>query len=260
MLLRHELRQGRRALGIWAGCIGLLIVTCVLLYPDIKGEMDGMSSMFAAMGSFSAAFGLDRLSFGTLIGFYAVECGNILGLGGTFFAALAGINALSSEERGHTAEFLLTHPISRRFVVLEKLTAVLLQLLLLNIAVFALSAASVALIGEAIPWRELGMLHLAYLLVQAEVACVCFALSSCLRTGGAGPGLGLAIGLYFLNLIANLTESARFLRYITPFAYADGASIITNGTLEAELLLLGLLYAAAAVAFAFVHYERKDIH
>ena len=144
--------------------------------------------------------------------------------------------------------------------MLEKLTAVLLQLLLLNIAVFALSAASVALIGEAIPWRELGMLHLAYLLVRAEVACVCFALSSCLRTGGAGPGLGLAIGLYFLNLIANLTESARFLRYITPFAYADGASIITNGTLEAELLLPALLYAAAAVAFAFVHYERKDIH
>ena len=127
ILMRHELRQGRRALAVWTGCIGLLIAACVLLYPDIKGEMEGMSRLFATMGAFSAAFGMDRLDFGTLTGFYAVECGNILGLGGAFFAALTGISALSGEERGHTAEFLLTHPISRSRAVLEKLLSVLVS-------------------------------------------------------------------------------------------------------------------------------------
>ena len=38
-------------------------------------------------------------------------------------------------------------------------------------------------------------------------------------------GLGAAILMYFINLIANLSKSAEFLRYITPFAYADGADI-----------------------------------
>ncbi|MER2128192.1 ABC transporter permease subunit [Solibacillus sp.] len=38
----------------------------------------------------------------------------MLGLGGGFFAALLGISALADEEKNRTAEFLLTHPISRR--------------------------------------------------------------------------------------------------------------------------------------------------
>lgn len=259
-LLRHELLQGRKALAVWTACIGMLIAVCILLYPDIKGEMEGMSRMFAAMGAFSAAFGMDRLNFGTLTGFYAVECGNILGLGGAFFAALTGISALAGEERNHTAEFLLTHPVSRSRVVLEKLLSVLLQVVALNLAVFALSAASVAFIGEAVPWRELSLLHLAHMLLQLETACVCFGMSSFLLTGGAGLGLGLAVGLYFLNLIANLTESARFLRYITPFAYADGAELLTRGALDMALVLPGVAYAAAAMALAFRHYGRKDIH
>lgn len=75
--------------------------------------MEGVSEMFASMGSFTAAFGMDRISFGTLIGFYAVECGNILGIGGAFFAAMIAINALAKEEKERTAEFLLTQPVSR---------------------------------------------------------------------------------------------------------------------------------------------------
>ena len=259
-LLRHELRQGRKTLAVWTACIGMLIAVCVLLYPDIKGEMEGVSRMFATMGAFSAAFGMDRLNFGTLTGFYAVECGNILGLGGAFFAALTGISALAGEERNHTAEFLLTHPVSRSRVVVEKLLSVLLQVVTLNLTVFALSAASVALIGETVPWRELLLLHLAHMLLQLETACVCFGLSSFLRTGGAGMRLGLAVGLYFLNLIANLTESARFLRCITPFAYADGAELLTRGALDMSLVLPGVAYAAVFVALAFRHYSRKDIH
>ena len=61
-----------------------------------------------------------------------MECYEILGLGGGLFAALTAIAALSKEEREHTAEFLLTHPVSRTRVVTEKLLAVILQVVLLN--------------------------------------------------------------------------------------------------------------------------------
>lgn len=64
----------------------------------MKGEMDTVGEMFASMGSFTAAFGMDRLNFGTLIGFYSIECGNILGLGDTLFASLIGVSVLSKEE------------------------------------------------------------------------------------------------------------------------------------------------------------------
>ena len=160
-LVKHELKQGKISFLIWTASIGFLLVICIFLFPEIKGQMSGVSDMFASMGSFTAAFGMDRLNFGTLIGFYAVECGNILGLGGAFYAALCAIGILSKEEKDGTAEFLLTHPVSRCRIITEKLIAVLFQITAMNLIIYALSVGSIAAIGENIPWKEINLLHLA---------------------------------------------------------------------------------------------------
>ena len=77
-LVKHELRRGKTSFLIWTASIGFLLVICIFLFPEMKGQMDNVNDMFASMGSFTAAFGMDRLNFGTLAGFYAVECGNVL--------------------------------------------------------------------------------------------------------------------------------------------------------------------------------------
>lgn len=259
-MVKHEIKQGMRSLAIWTAAIAFLLAVCVFMFPEMKGEMEGVGDMFSSMGSFTEAFGMDRVNFGTLIGFYAVECGNILGLGGAFFAALSAVSILAKEEKEHTAEFLFTHPVRRSRIVTEKLCAVLLQIMLLNLIVFGVSIASVAAIGEEIPWKEIVLLHLAYFLLQIEIAGICFGISAFLKRGSLGAGLGIAAVLYFLNLIANISETAEFLKYITPFGYAEGADIVTNGRLEEGLVLLGMLYGIIGIAAAFSWYCRKDIH
>ncbi len=258
-LIKHELKQGRTALVIWTASIAFLMVICILMFPEMKGEMDGVSDMFASMGSFTEAFGMDRINFGTLLGFYAVECGNILGLGGAFFASLIAITVLAKEEKERTAEFLLTHPVSRVRIVTEKLTAVLIQIVLINAVIWALSAASIAIIGEEIPWKELNLMHLSYFLLQIELAGICFGLSAFLRRGGLGIGLGLATVMYFLNIVANISDSAEFLKYITPFGYTEGADIVANGSLDTAMVLLGMAYTAIGIAAAYWKYCKKDI-
>ncbi len=258
-LTKHELKQGRTALVIWTASIAFLMVICILMFPEMKGEMDGVSDMFASMGSFTEAFGMDRINFGTLLGFYAVECGNILGLGGAFFASLIAITVLAKEEKERTAEFLLTHPVSRVRIVTEKLTAVLIQIVLMNAVIWALSAASIAIIGEEIPWKELNLMHLSYFLLQIELAGICFGLSAFLRRGGLGIGLGLATVMYFLNIVANISDSAEFLKYITPFGYTEGADIVANGSLDTAMVLLGMAYTAIGIAAAYWKYCKKDI-
>ena len=174
ILIKHELKQGWKSLVVWTVSIVFFIIVCVFLYPEMKGEMEDMNEIFSSMGAFSAAFGMDRLNFGTLIGFYSTECGNILGLGGAFFASLIAVSSLAKEEKEHTAEFLFAHPVSRKKVLTEKLASVIIQLLLLNVTVFLLSIGSIALIGEEILWKEICLLHLAYFLIQIELAGVCF--------------------------------------------------------------------------------------
>ena len=259
-LVKHELKQGKISFLIWIVSIGFLLAICVFLFPEMKGQMDGISETFASMGSFTAAFGMDRLNFGTLIGFYAIECGNVLGLGGAFYASLCAVNILSKEEKDKTAEFLLSHPISRTRIITEKLIAVLIQITALNLIIYALSVGSMTMIGEEIPWKEVNLLHLAYYLLQVELAGICFGVSAFLRKGSAGVGLGIAAMMYFLNLIANIAEVAEFLKYITPFGYCEGADIVTTGSLDGTMVAIGMAMGIAGIAVAYLRYSLKDIH
>ncbi len=258
-ILRHELRQNRTSFWIWTVVISFMIGVCVFIYPEMKGEMESISDVFADMGSFSAAFGMDQINFGTLLGYYAIECGNVLGLGGAFFAAICGAGILAKEEKEHTAEFLMTHPVSRRKVITQKLISVMLQIVVLNVIVFAVVVAGMAAIGENIPWKEMFLLHVAYLLLQIELAGICFGISAFLRQGSVGVGLGVAVTMYFLNLISNITESAEFLKYITPFKYANGTEIVTEVTLDGKLIALGMVYALVGIVAAYIQYTKKDL-
>ena len=258
-IVRHELRQSKISFLIWTASIGFLLAVCIFLYPEMKEEMDSVSDIFSSMGSFTAAFGMDRLNFGTLVGYYTIECGNVLGLGGAFYAALCAAGMLSKEEKDRTAEFLLTHPVSRMRIITEKLAAVLLLITAVNLIIYAISTGSMMAIGEDIPWTEICLLHLAYYILQIELACICFGISAFMRKGSAGIGLGIAAVMYFLNLIANISESAEFLKYITPFGYCDGADIAANGSLDGALVAIGMGISVIGVISAYIKYARKDI-
>ena len=258
-IVRHELRLGRKAFIIWSGAVGFLLIVCIFLFPEMKGEMDSISTTFSDMGSFTAAFGMDKLNFGTLVGYYAIECGNVLGLGGAFFASLCAASILCREEKERTAEFLLTHPVSRVRIITEKLIAVMLQVVAMNLIVFVLSIASMAAVGESIPWKEVTLLHLAFLIMQIELSGICFGISAFMHKGSIGVGLGVTFMLYFMNLISNITEKAEGLKYITPFAYCDGATIVSELKIDAVKVVIGMIICAAGITAAYLKYTKKDI-
>lgn len=255
----HELKRGRISLLIWSAAIAFMLAICVIIYPEMKSQMGDISAMFADMGSFSEAFGMDKINFGSFTGFFGVECGNVLGLGGAFFAAIIGISALSKEEKEHTAEFLLTHPVSRTAVISQKLFAVFAQITILNIAVAAITAVSIVAIGEDADVKTVFLLFLSYFILQIEIAAITFGISAFIKGNGLGIGLGIAVVFYFLNIIANLTENTEFLKYLTPFGYTEGSDIISSGKIEIKYLSVGLLFTALGITAAFIKYRKKDI-
>ncbi len=256
---KHELKRNKISLIVWSSVIAFVLAVSILIYPQMAEQMDEISKMFADMGSFSAAFGMDRLNFGEFMGYFAVECGNSFGIGGALFAALLGISALAKEEKDHTAEFLLTHPVSRTRVVTEKLFAVVTQLVILDAAVILASAFSMVLIGASADVWKMTLLFLAYFLMQFEIAMITFGISAFISRAGLGIGLGLAVLAYFVNILSNLMDEMKFLKYFTPFGYTDGANIVNKGTIHMGYLSLGMLFAAAGMVAAYLRYRRKDI-
>lgn len=258
-LIKHELKKGCKSLAIWTLTIGFFVVICVLMFPEMKGEMEDVSEMFSSMGAFTQAFGMDKLNFGTLMGFYAIECGNILGIGGAFYAAILGITALAKEEKERTAEFLLSHPISRNKIITEKLIAIFIQVITMNVLVLFMAVISIVCINEEILWRELLLLHLSYFLVQIVLTGICFGISAFIRSSGIGAGIGLAITMYFINIVSNITDSVKNLKYITPFGFAEGADIMLNVDLDWNTVAINMFFSLVGVVVAYMKYINKDI-
>lgn len=258
-LYKHELRTNALSLLIWCGVICAMTMLTMLLYPSFKGQMDSISGIFAMMGPFTAALGLDILPLGSAIGFYGIESGTMLSVGGTMFAAFVGISMLSKEEGGHTAEFLLTQPIGRGRVVLAKLLALITLLVAFNLISAGLGWLCFVLIGEALPTGQYLLFHLMQFCLHLEIGCICFGLSAFARRVQIGVGLGIALLLYFLSLILNMVDAVKFLRYVTPFSYADAAKIFSSGTVDGVLLAIGTGVSLLFVLVALFQYRRKDI-
>ena len=258
-LFLHELRLNKKALIIWSCAISFMLGICIIIYPEMSSQMGEVSDMFSEMGAFSDAFGMDKLNFGEFMGYFGIECGNVLGLGGALFAAIVGASALAREEKEHTAEFLLTHPISRVRVITEKLLSSFVQVCILNATAVAVTCACIFIVDVEADAATLSLVFLAHLILQLEIVCLTFGISVFLRRGELGVGLGLVFTAYFLNILANLTEELKFLKYVSPFSYTDGAYVIPEKSIDLKYLAVGLALSALGIAAAYWKYTKKDI-
>ncbi len=259
-IFKHEMRVNKWQYIIWSLAVAFMLGVALIIYPEMKSQMNELTDMFSQMGAFTEAFGMDKLNFGEFMGYFATECANTVALGGSIFAAMVGVTALYKEESNGTAEFLLAHPISRTRIALEKLIAVIAQLLVFIVSAALVSFVSAAIIGEAFEAKTATLIFLSQFLMQAEIALICFAVSSLVRKGGIGIGIGIAASFYFMNILSNITESLEFLKYITPFGFADCAYIVSEGGIDLTKLVIGFAVSALCVAFAIYRYGKKEIY
>ncbi len=259
MIFAHEYRRGLRPSLIWAGAVSSMTILCMALYPEMREQMNEMTEMFASLGAFTKAFGMDKISIGTAAGFYGVEIGSTLSLAGGAYAAITGATMLSKEENGHTAEFLLTHPNTRARVALEKLAALIALVATFEIVCWLVGWFGFSIACETAPVAKLALFHAAQTAAHVEIACLCFLLSAFMRRSGIMAGLAVMFGLYFINIMAALTDGTQFLLWITPYAYSDASGVFSDESFETLKLVLGLCAGALAAAGAVAYYRRKDI-
>ena len=258
-LFLHEIKRNKISLIVWSYALAFMLGVCVFIYPEMQSQMGDLSTMFSDMGAFTEAFGMDTLNFGEFMGYFGVEIGNTLGLGGALMAGIIGISALSKEERDGTSEILLTLPVSRVQVVLEKLLFCIFHIFAVNAAAVIFSTIGIAAIDVEADAGKIALIFLSNFLMQLEIMAITFGISACLDKNSIGIGIGISFGLYFLNILANLEDSLEFIGKITPFGYASSAYIIEHGKIDVWPLVIGIVLMGLGVALAFARYTKKDI-
>ena len=258
-LFLHEIKRNKLSLIIWSAALAYMLGLCIIIYPEMQSQMGDVSEMFASMGSFTEAFGMDQLNFGEFMGYFGVECGNSLSIGGVILAGIVGVTALSKEERDGTAELLLTFPVSRKRIVTEKLLFSVFHITVVNFSVMLVSLVATLAIGADADYGKFMLILLSYYLMQLEIMAISFGISAFLKSGGLGIGIGIGLGMYFISIIANLVDKLDFIKYVTPFGFADSGHIISEGALEPISLVIGMALAALGIVSAYVQYMKKDI-
>lgn len=255
----HEIKMNMKSFLIWALSIGGMVFGFMLLFPSMETSISEISGAFADMGSFSQAFGMDKINFTTPMGYYGIEAGVVISIGGSMFAAILGISLLAKEEGNHVTEFIYSSPNTRNYFLSSKLAAMAVLFLLFHLICAGMGLLGFFFIKGEILQKEFLLYHIAQYIMQLEIGCICFGISAFLKKNNVGMGIGIAILLYFINIFANITDKVDMLHYITPFYYSDGADIFSTGKIQIEYMIPGIVIALLGVITGYIQYNRKDM-
>lgn len=263
MILKRELARNLKSLIVWSLIMGAIIILMLSIFPQMAEQQQSMDDLMNAYPeAMRKAFGMDTLDLGTLIGFYGVEIHMITTLLGSIYAVMLASSILSKEHTDRTIEFLLSKPVTRTRIITDKWLAVLINLILFN----SFSALS-SIIGfqfaanSDVPAGTFALLIGMVFLLHLTFSCIAYLLSTLLRRGRAilSVSLGVVFITYFFSIMAGISDDLHFLKYFSPFKYADAADIISAGAVEPLYAGLMLAICAACVLIACSFYRRKDI-
>lgn len=258
-VLKRELILNIKSLMIWSFSVGILGLTCILLYSSMEGEMKDMADAFSNMGAFSDAFGMSTLSIASLKGYFATEIGAVHGLGSGMFAAIIAINAISKEEDGHTGEFIFSMPLSRVKVLTAKALCIAIMLVVFTVICTVCYIIGFKALGEEMPMNEFATFMLRQFIMNTEISGICFGLSALTGKNRMGLGLGIALLFYAYDVMGRVIPDLKDYLFIGPYSYANAAEIFTGEDTPIKALVLAVVIFAAGIAFGFCYYNRRDL-
>jgi ABC-2 type transport system permease protein len=259
---RTTLRGQRRALAVWSVALVALVSLYVGIYPSMR-DNSAYSQIINEMprsvrALFMAGVGGDVTSGP---GYLYVELLSFMApLLVLLYAIGAGASAIAGEEERHTLDLLLSCPVSRQRVVVEKFASLTVGTVLLCTT---LAVATVTLGGATgMRLRTVGvvaaMTHLALLgVVFGALAVLVGAVTGKVAVARAAPAF-VAVVAYIVNGLAPTVSWLAGIRRASPFFQYLGHDPIRHG-LSWPALAVSVGTAAVLVSLAAWSFARRDV-
>jgi ABC-2 type transport system permease protein len=256
----HETRWRLRGTAALAVVVSLFALLMIAFYPSIAESAADLEGYIESLPPvIREAFGIE--AFASVEGFLATEFYQfawVLLLGVYFAYRAAGL--IAGDVERERMDVLLSAPISRVRVVVEKYLTLIAPLLVANVVVVAVVYGGVLAIDESISLTRLLAVHalsIPYLLLTAAIG---LALSVTLqRTDLAQRGaLGLVFGLFIVEAGA-AAAGLDWLALIAPTHYYDPTAILVRGQYDLAGAGIMLAGAVAVVALSALWFRRVDV-
>lgn len=260
MLLKHELKQQLSGFLIWTIVIGALIFGFMLMFTLFSGELEQFSDIMESMEPLLAMFGMQSLDISTIEGWFGADASLLLLIGGGMYATQLGMRTLLKEESEKTADFLLTQPIPRKKVFIDKYLANVIYIAMFNLISFIITWVSVIVIEESFPLLLMILYFISNIILMLVLMTIAYGISAFIRKSFSGIAFGIAIALYVINSVTNVSESLHFLKYVSPFVINESGVIFNEKTLQFGFIGYYGLIAVIVFVLGFNYYKQKDIY
>jgi len=257
-ILRNESKGHQRSSLALTGVLVMVTAVFLAVFPAMKDEADAIEAAYPDY--LLELMGLEELS--TIEGFaggYVYPFVWIL-FAGMYFGYV-GAGTVSDDVRTRKMDLILSYPVSRESVIAQKVAALWVPMVALNVGMLAVMAAGARAVGESFDPVTLAMVHLLgvpYLLVCAGIGLVLSVATN--RSGRARAGaLGAVFLLWLLDGLAALESDYEWISELTPSHYYDPTAILLReeyAFLDAAILLVAFLTLFIAATVQFV---RRDI-
>ncbi len=267
-----RLAGSARVSSIWVKTVSdyqtLLLITSALMFL-VMGVMLGpmyaslpeetLSAFDAFPEELLALFGGGNLS--TPEGWYILETFGLMApLSVILVTAIMGAGALAGEESRRTMGLLLSNPIPRSRIVLEKAATMVLFGIAVGVATFAGVALGSVLGDLGMSVGNIAATTTLQVLVGLVFGALALALSA--GTGRAGVAItgaaGAALVLHLLTSLANISGALSAVEWLSPFNYYLGSDPLINGMDWGDAAALAVP-VIILIGVSLVLFQRRDI-
>jgi ABC-2 type transport system permease protein len=253
----------RKSLVYWA--IGLIATVALLMsmYPTVRESSRELAQYMEQMPeAMKALFAGGSEDYSSPVGFLSAELFDfMLPL---LFAILTigmGARAIAGEEERGTLDLLLSTPIRRSSVILQKTVAMIAALFTLVAVTWAALVLGAALSDMEISTGRITEAMASCFLLSLALGTLAMAVGALSGSRTAAIGVAAAVGVaaFLANALSSIAEWLEPWRLLSWFYYYAASDPLKNGLNPAHTGVLAIS-AAVLVLVAILAFDRRDVH
>ena len=243
--------------------ISLLFMVMAVLYagmfPTIKESLvDMMDSGFVESFNFLAH--ADQMH--TYVGFLTLELYTIFWL--LILAIMIGFIAASSiskEIEGKTIDILMSNPVSRKQIVVEKFLGLIPMFLIVNFATMISIMGITIAIDESLDFGNLLILHTVSIPYFLAVFSMGILISVIIdeKMKSSIILISVLVGMFVLNSLSLMAPDYEWLGYFSFSHYFDTFNVLEFGEVDGAGIFVFIAVTIACLVAAMLYFEYRDI-
>jgi len=255
-----SLRDSRRSIIYYSiGMIAMgLYVT--LLYPTVR-DASGLTEFLEQMPEVMRNLIGDVESFNTPEGFLNAEMFSFMGpLTAAVFAIIAGTGAIAGEEENGTLDQLMANPISRRRVLIQKVSALLVGLFVINLALWVGLVFGALISDFKLSASSVSQVLISQYALAAALGLIALAVGASTGKKGIAAGVAASVGVigFLIETFLAIVDFLEPTKFISVFYYFNNNDVIIHGLNYVHLMALVIVSVVATVVGLW-KFERRDL-